>query len=425
MSTLKILLTVLILFFSCSFAVAKPTDNNPELTPSVYDLLLKLENDLKEKQPQHVIASDIVKIKKAEEIFPVSHIPELNYLTGSTVENIPSTEISLLKNLTYFLKPLEVSLKTFLFLLLFYSFIFYFQSVDIHPTVKKLITPVVVGLTILPFLVENPLLMYLASGIGLIIMLILKKEKIALYLLIGLFLLIIAQTADENALVRLNSRSFLYTVKIERDGYAPHYLIKQIFQDSHKAILETVTSDLALGKLDAISDLKNFSTEDPTLKAILLNDYGYVAFLKGNYRKALSFFEKALKIFPAPQLEYNLYLTYSSLLKLDKANQLKEKLLKEGILLEKLPPIPLIFHVPATPPEYVFPIGILLGFSVGLTAGFLITRLLPETSGKIDPELLLIPGIKDFINSRVKFPAIVSILVLLINLTLGRLLCSI
>ena len=420
---MKVVKTLLLAFVLCFSLLGRAL---PETTiPSVYDSLQKLENDLKNGKPKTVIISDLSLVKEAKKNLPVSFVPELNYLVGTEVEKVPTTEITLMKKLLYYLYPVEAALNVFLFVLLFYTLVFYVQSLSVSPFIKKFATIISVTFLAFSFIVYYPPLVYAVTAFGFILLFLLKKKRLAIYSLAALLFLLTLQTINENLSSRLKSEKFFYSVKVKRDGYAPDYLIDRVFSEKKDSLLEKVTSHLALGDLNSISLLKQLEFQNPFRKAVVLNDYGYVSFLKGDYARALQFFESSLKTYPLPEVEYNLYLTYSSLLNLEKAKILKEKLLEKGIEVEKLPPVPVLVHLPAPDLEYTFPFRLLLGFALGTLAGIVFSHFFVATPGNFDPELLLIPGMRAFINSSVKHIILLSGLILIVNAILGRIICSV
>lgn len=428
MRILKIFLTVLILFFS-SFSLAAEKEQKAASVSgketSLYNLLLKLETDLKEKKPRSEILKDLKLIKKAKEELPISYIPELNYLVKPGIERVPVTEITLFKKLMYYVYPLETALKVFLFLILFYTFVFYFQNIEVQPLLKRILT--VGGATFLgfAFVVNVCAFIYFVAGFGFILITVLKKKKLGFYLLGAVFLFFISQIVWENAALRLKSSNLLYYIKVERDGYVPHYLIDRVFSDKISATVEKATSDLALGKLDSALSIKNIKTTDPFLKSVIYNDLGYVSFLQGKYEAARDYFKKALKLSSIPEFQYNLYLAYSSLLKLEEADRLKDELLKRGISVERLPPVPLLVHLPVELPGYVIPLKFVIAFAVGVLSGFVFARFFVATFGNFESDLLLIPGFRSFINSKVRPFVLISLGVFIVNVLLGKLICSV
>ncbi len=426
MKAVKLFFAVFILFFSFSSVNSiAGTNSQPASTiPSVYNLLQKLEEDIKAGKSAEVIKSEVKKIEKAKKVLPVSYVPELNYLVSPAIEEIPPGKITFFKKLIYYLYPLEVSLKVFLFLILFYTFVFYFQNTEISPLGRRILTLAGIVLLSVSFVLNVCPLIYFLLGFGLILIAVLKRKKLLVYFSAAVLMLFFSHTLQENVSLLLRSNSFLYEVKISRDGYAPQYLVNSVLKKEEDATLEQITSDLALGKLDSVSLLKKLKFSDNLHRAIKLNDLGYFEFLHGNFKKALLLFKKAYTLYPSSELEYNLYLTYSSLLKFDKANRVKKDLLSRGIHLEKLPPVPVLMHIPAPIPEYEFPFVNLLGFLLGIFSGVLFTRYFLAGLGSFEPELLLVPGMKSFINSRFKHIITITVAVFIINIILGKLICS-
>ena len=424
MKILKFFLIALILSFSGSGIGAEKSLQPKKTINSLYSQLLNLENDLKEGKPRSVILSEVKTIEEAKKNLPVSYIPELNFLIKSGVERVPSTEITLLKNLIYYIYPIQTAVKTFMFLMLFYTFILYFQNIDASPLTKRISTLIGVVLLVVSFVSGSFPFIYGVSGIGLLLLTTLSKKKFGIYLGLAILFLLVLQTAGENARIRLKSESFLYKIKVKRDGYAPYYLIDSVFRDEKIASIEKITSDLSLGKFNSVAKLSNLKVKSPLIQSIIFNDYGYVEFMKGHYKKALSFFKKALKLKNIREYKYNLYLTYSSLLKLEMANHFKNELIKEGISLEKLPPVPLIVHIPSELPRFFLPTFSIIGLILGLFSGEFVVRFFKATVGNLEQELLLIPGMRRFINSEIKYIIFITFLILVINLLLGKIICK-
>lgn len=424
MRILKTLFLALVLCFSFLNGALPETQTEVKtVSPSVYELLLKLEEDLKSKKPKSTILLDLKSIESAKDNLPVYYIPELNYLLGSEVEKVPVTQLTLLKKVAYYTYPLETALKVFLFLLLFYTLLFYFQNTNVQPLTKRFLTVGGVSFLVFAFVVNICALIYVVTGFGFVLLTNLKRKRLGIYLLVALSLLFISQVLYDNASLRLKSDNLFYYIKVSRDGYAPDYLIDEVFPNSKDSTLESVTCHLVLGKLDDIAKIERFKFSDPLRQAVVFNDYGYVYFLQGDFKRALSFFGKAFELNPSSEIKYNLYLTYSSLLKLEEANRLKEELSQKGISVEKFPPVPVLVHLSVPLPGYIFPLKFILGFLVGILLGVVFARFYLVNFGNFEPELLLVPGMRAFINSSVKHIVLVSLIVLLINVILGRLTC--
>ena len=425
MKMLRSFLVILMIFFSSSALGSENIKNESIKTESsLYDLILKLENDLRERKNSSEIAKDIVLIKEAKRKLPVSHIPELNYLVNPEIEKIPPSQITTLKRLIFHLPPASAALKVFIFLTLFFALLTYLQSTSFQPIPKRVST--VIGTTILTtvFITNKSILIFFMSGFGLVLLLALKKNRWSIYFSVAILTLLALQTLYENASLRLKSEEVLYSIKVERDGYVPHHLIDRVLK-GNKAKVEKVTSDLALGKLSSVLKLKDIEINSPLEKALILNDYGYVEFLKGNYQKALNYFKTAVKIYPTMQIKYNLYLAYSSLLRIEDADRLKKELLDMGIFVEKLPPIPILIHIPVATPGLIFPIKLTAGLILGLLGGLIFIRFLVVNPRNFDPDLLLFPGIKSFINDNIRPFILISIIISAVNFFLGRMICSV
>ena len=409
-----ILLALLIGLFSFSKGEAS----------SLKELLNKLEDNISKGAPPQVIEENLKEIENKKAKYPIYHIPELNYLMNKEVEKIPNTEISLIKKTLFYVEPLKRALKATIFLFLFYTFIFYIQHLKIDPEKRKYLTLSLILALALLTLTNFTAGYYLLCGAGTLLALFLKKRGAAVILFLASLLSIFTVGLNENLFSYVKSPQFLYTVKVNRDGYAPPYLISSALKEPNYRKLELITNDLALGEIRSASKLKSIKVKDPYLLGILYNDLGYTYFLEENYRKALEFFKKAREYINSPEVLFNLYITYSSLLMFEEANRIKEELLNKNIDISKASSTPLLIHVKAQGPEISIPYLLVVSYTLGLLLAFTFNRLVGLNDQRINFEVLQIPGMTSFANSKYTVFILVFILSLILNSILGKLVCS-
>jgi len=409
-----VLLTTLLGGFNQSWGAEKP---------SVKELLLKLESQLIEGAPKVEVEKTVGELKKAKEAYPVNYIPELNYLLEREVEAVPSSEISFIKRSVFVSEPLKRALETLTFLLLFYTLILGFQHADLSPGKRKSFTLLSVLLLATSVVLNLWPLFFVIAGVGTILALIVNKKTTALILFLGSNLLIFLMGLTANFTKLVESPQFLYQIKVTRDGYSPEHLINKTFSGA-EAKVELVTSDLALGDFSRVPLLKEVKTEDPLLKGIILNDLGYFYFMKGDLQKALKSFEEARKFVDSPVILFNLYLTYSSLLKVEEAHRIKEELLKKKVKLPKVLSIPLLLHVPPKGEPAEIPLQLIGAFAIGIVTAFVLDKLVNFRIETINREILLIPGMASFLNSKAKPFILAFLFAFVVNYLLGRAVCS-
>jgi len=395
-----------------------------ENVPSVKSLVYKLEADIKNHRPRSVVQRDVGKILKAKEQLPINYVPELNYLLREDVEKIPSTEITKLKTLVRAILPVESGAKILIFLLTFYSFILFFQRVDLNVWIKRFLTLFSVCALALSAFLNFSLLLFFLLGVNLFLLYRLKKIKFLFALIVSGLLVYSATVVKEFSLELVKSPKFLYALKIERDGYAPPFLIERALGKGPKALLEEATCDLSLGSLGSVERVRKLAFSSPKLKAVKFNDLGYVEFLKKRYRRALTYFEKAYFFSKDYQILYNLYLTHSALLDVEEANRIRSKL-EEKFNFSNAPPSPLLVHVPVgNVVEWDFHLPLLVSVLLGGFLGFVLVKVAPSGL-KLDEKVLLIPGMKPFLGDRLYVFVVVSVTGVVLNALAGLLLCKV
>ncbi|WP_457679495.1 hypothetical protein [Thermovibrio sp.] len=396
----------------------------PSRGASLKGLLTKLENDLKKGAPAQVVEKDLKEIEKEKRILPVYHLPELNYLLKREVEKTPTSQITTLKELLTYVEPLRKAIKIMLFLLLFYTFIFYTQNTKLEPDKKRLITLASILILSTPVLLNLTPFFFFLCGVGTLVGLIIKKKRTAVFLFTAALFVILVSAVAKNLVKEVKSPQFLYTLKVERDGYAPEYLIDEAIKNPTYRKVEKITTDLALGETKRVKELYKVETKDPYLLGIIYNDIGYAYFLKGEFKKALKAFKEANNFIRSPKVLFNLYITYASLLEFKKANEIKKELLREKVDISKASPVPLLIHVKAGKVKPYLPIVPITFLFLGVITTFITENFLKLYTDRLNPEILKIPGMMSFINSNFKPFILFFVMSLIINFILGKVICN-
>jgi tetratricopeptide (TPR) repeat protein len=418
MKALTIFLTLFLTLFS---PVAAISANTP---PSVKQLLQKLENDIKAQKDEKTVNSDVEQILKAKEELPISFVPELNYLTGRKVELLPETSLTTIDRIYFTVQPVERALEALVFLIVFYTFIFYFQHASVPPRIKQLLTLASTVTLTFAAIARVKLLFFFLTGLAVSQALGINKRRTTLFLALSGVLLIALNAVNETILDYERCPKFLYKVKVERDGYAPPFLIERAIREEKRRKLELITNDIALGELQRAEELKKMKFKDPTLRAIAENDLGFVSFVKGDYKKALEHFKRAENFLHSPTVLFNLYLTYTGLLELQKAEEIKKELVKEAVFETlKASTVPLLIHVPPDPFRAEVPLKPFVALFTGIGLGFLLERRFGPKFEKIETSVLSVPGMIHYVNSRIRVFILVGFILLLINVILGQVIC--
>jgi hypothetical protein len=419
MRVLTNLLIVLTLFFNSALAVGQ----NENFSSMTLDrAILKLGNDIREGKNKQILKRDVKNILDIKSKLPIYYVPEINYLLMEEIEPLPESDLTLLKRVLRVVLSAINGIKVFLFTVSFLTLVLFFQSVRLRNIYKLILTILSVTLLILSSFNTN--LSLTIFGIIPIFLYRLKKIKFFASSLLFVLLFIILQILGNQIINSSLNNKFLYEIKIKRDGYAPKFLIKDSFKKKNEYVLEDVTNGIALGNLDLVKKLKHLKLDSPNLKQIYLNDLGYVAFQRENYKAALNYFTEALSLGENESILYNLYLTYSSLLELDKAEAIKNTLLTRKIDISTLPSVPILIHVPSNYKVFTFSFSYSLFPIIGLILGTVISLISPLRREEINYNVLTLVGMKIFIEEKI-FPfLILSLLSFLVNFILGMVVCQ-
>ena len=414
MRILIVLLITLAIPFNSSLSSENPS--------SIKEAISQLENDLKENKNPEKIKRDLDKILNLKNHFPVKHIPEVNYLINKEIEEIPSTVLTNFSKISFLLLPLRNGALIVNFILCLLSAIYINQFLKISGIYRLsftlISTIILISILILNF---QPLILFI-SGITAGVIYKLGKKRIPLLLLLTGTLVLISQNTINFFSNLSQNPTYLYNLKVERDGYLPDYLIDRAIKEKNAKFLEKVTNNLALGGVSYIGNLKELKLNEPKLRQIYFNDLGYTEFLKGNYAEALKYFKKALSIRENKYILYNLYLTYSSLLSIKKADEIKKKL-NQNLNISNLPPVPLLIHVPVEVNFQIPSPVCLFLLLIGIPLGYIISEKILQKKLEFNSKIASILWMREFLRDRIKIFFLILSVSVFINLIMGILSC--
>ncbi len=387
---------------------------------SLKGALLKFENDLKAGAPKEIILKDLKEIENLKRNYPVYHLPEVNYLTGKEVEKVPLSDVGLLKKVYLFASPFENALKATLIFLAFYLLLFYVQGTNLKLNLKRYLSLLITVSLLLSAVFNLNSLLFFLGGLVVSFSFSVGRRYLSVFILGALLFLSVLIFLKENISYLLASPSYLYSLKVERDGYSPEYLISKAIPSQLSKEIETITSSFALGDFSGFKKLKEVEPNSSYLKAVVYNDLGYFYFYKGDYNRALSEFKKALIYYSSPAIQFNLYLAYSSLLEFDKANVIKKQLLKDNPDILKALPVPLLLHVKVRDFKISLPYLLIFSLITGVVLGSFVSSRV-SFKAFLEESFLRFPGMVKFINSDYRPFVVLFLLCLFANFLIGKL----
>ncbi|WP_456455351.1 tetratricopeptide repeat protein [Thermovibrio sp.] len=387
---------------------------------SLKGALLKFENDLKAGAPKEIILKDLKEIENLKRNYPVYHLPEVNYLTGKEVEKVPLSDVGLLKKVYLFASPFENALKATLIFLAFYLLLFYVQGANLKLNLKRYLSLLITVSLLLSAVFNLNSLLFFLGGLVVSFSFSVGRRYLSVFILGALLFLSVLIFLKENISYLLASPSYLYSLKVERDGYSPEYLISKAIPSQLSKEIETITSSFALGDFSGFKKLKEVEPNSSYLKAVVYNDLGYFYFYKGDYNRALSEFKKALIYYSSPAIQFNLYLAYSSLLEFDKANVIKKQLLKDNPDILKALPVPLLLHVKVRDFKISLPYLLIFSLITGVVLGSFVSSRV-SFKAFLEESFLRFPGMVKFINSDYRPFVVLFLLCLFANFLIGKL----
>ncbi len=388
-------------------------------------LLLKLEKDLRGRANKKEVEKQVQNILRGKEALPVNYLPELNYLLGKEIEKVPKTELSSVKKIAFFSAVFRRAFSFLLFLVSFFSLLYFFQKVEIDDSYKHMFSAISVATLTISFLFNLYPVFLAFSAFALIATVRFKKWIFLIVGSVSLVVTVLACTFEENAVNYVASPEVLYSIKLERDGYLPEYLLEEVLKEPLSRELERASNMLAVGNLKGGELLREISAKKLSreYKRLVYNNLGFYYFLKEDYQTAKRFFELADSLGSTQETKYNLYLTYSALLEFERANALMAEL--EKGLINEAKGVPVLLHV--SPPEWRFHVSIVdvLAVIAGIVAGIVLEKRFPMHLGAEEYHLIGIPGMLSYMRNRVYVFVLTAAVVLLVNLLIGSWLCSI
>ena len=394
--------------------------------PNVKKLLLEVEKGVKEGKGTAELMPLVKRIEEAKAELPFRHLPELNYLLEKEIENLPETKLLAAYRFEYFLVSAKRAFTSLNFVLLFLCFLFFSQQLNFSPPVRNGISVVLLTLLFLTFGFNSVPLVLFLSGAGLTFSVLVGKRISASFLLISSLLFLLVYQVERNVLNYFKNPSVAYSLKLSRDGYSPDYMVDLAYKSPLERKVEKLTNGLALGDLGVSKELNSLLKRAgaPKVKAVILNDLGFISYYRGRYEEALSYFKEAAKLWNVPEFLFNQYLMYSITLNFKEAEAVRKKLEGTEFKVEGLKPIPQLVHLPLPSPGWSLNLSLLFSFIAGAVVMFFVGKVLTVRTFLVEPNLLLVPGMRDFLRDRPYKLLLVPALVFLSNLILGRLLCG-
>ncbi len=306
---------------------------------TIEEQLGKIEQDLKSGVPNNKIVAEIKQIRKLKKNSPIFYIPEINYLLDKKIENIPPSSMEKLRERIFQLDIL-ISGAT-LALALIGSFSLIYLADKLFSSEFKRNFSILLGAILILFALcfkGYPFyaIFSLLAGVSFI-----SKKKIPFSFL--MFVLIILHIAGvsltESYFRSLSSEKNITISKLQRDNYAPYFLFSSLPPTERE--IANLSNKQALLYPIPINEWENILKKNipPEFKAIVINNIGCYLFANNKVKEALSFFENAEKLYPAPKIKYNLFLTYTSLLQPKKAEYYAEQLKEYNHFFDKQVPL--------------------------------------------------------------------------------------
>jgi len=340
---MNFLISLSAVFLSFSLLIFPQFASGKDLPVTLDKAVLKLENDISLGKKGKVISSDLESIRTLREDLPVRNIPELFYLLDGKGFKFDRGKINSYEKYLSILHFSVSILMPLIVLLSLYSSIFFIHSLRLREGVRNAIAFAFV-LMFLVALILKGYFLFIVFSLAAAFQLCAKKVKLASVFVILVSALVLVQSGEKSILSFLLSDENLLCLKLERDGYAPEFLIEK---ESNKLYrdFELIANRQAFGYLNLREELEKLgkATSDVRLKAAVYNNIGFEYYRMKDFDKALDYFKRSNKLFENPKVMYNIYLTYAS--KLDFRNA--EKVLKslKGGVPEKLKPVPILIHI--------------------------------------------------------------------------------
>ena len=414
-------LMLLTMLFSFLFCV--PVSFSASLDSLVY----KLEVDLKSGKSSGVIREDVAQIEKKKKSLPVIHIPELNYLLQKNVEPVPSSKLSIFESVLCVIQPIKVYSTCGLAVLSLFTVLFFFQQFRKSFYLGQLLVFFFSVLMLFLLFGGNYVVLTVLFAFCGVLLFSFRKWRFV-YFYSALFVIFLGCAVGGDFLkYMMESPAELFTIKVNRDWYAPDFLVEKAFASAERQKIEKLSNRISWGNYTVVLDLEKLlkRANSKEERAVLLNNLGVVYFMKGKLEKARNLFAEALREQRLPIIEYNLFLTRSALL---------DTTVRVGRLASKIGNLPLIakgipipVHLNPSSEEaslYVVVLPYLLCAFLGFGLGVLILKFVPVSYGFFREDVLRIPGSVSFVNAELRPFVVIPLFVTAVNFLLGVLMCS-
>ncbi len=359
------------------------------------EAVLKLERDISLNANERALLKDLKLIEKISEELPVKRVPEVDYLLNRK-NGFERGKVGYYEQL---LKGTHLSisiLMPIIALISIYSIVLFSHSLRLRESIRNGISFVLLVLLLCAFIFKGYFFVVATSfAVGFTVFV--RRKKLAIFFVVLVSGLILLQSAERSLSSFLSQENLLY-LKLERDGFAPEFLIgtekDKLYRD-----FELITNKQALGYLNLRGKLSNLirRSADAKFKAAVYNNIGFEFYRIKKFDEALEYFKKSKAILDDPKVLYNIYLTYASKLDFKSADRVLKQMKHQ--LPDKIKPVPLLIHVSdLQKPEFKFSFlwqYELVFVLLSALSALLLSRVkpvLPRMSGIY----FFIPGLRNF-----------------------------
>ncbi|WP_456395197.1 hypothetical protein [Desulfurobacterium sp.] len=415
------IITAIIFMFPIVANAATNSSNTP-----IDTYLQMIEKDISRGANETKLHSEIKSLLKIKQTSSVFYIPEINYITGKKFENVPLSGAQKIRqkiiDIDIFISASTVIIVMLGVFSLIYSSDRYFSS-EINRNLSILIGTILI---IAALIFQGPLfylIFGIMAGLGFKFK---KKFPFATIMTIFLIAHLTGITVEKGYFHYISSQKNLLYEKLERDNYAPPFLIKKV-KGIYLKVASLANNQALLHpiKESELTDLIETANNNK-LKAVLYNNLGCIAFNEGKLKEAVALFKKAENLYPMTKTYYNLFITYSSLLEPQKAKIYSEKLEKTNFSFNRTVPIVAnINDIKITRPTFEIPIYEILALVAGIVTAIVITRILRFSSIiSINPFFSYLPGYRLYYSNRYSALLLLIGVLILIEIFIGSMLCS-
>ncbi|WP_457568570.1 hypothetical protein [Desulfurobacterium sp.] len=420
---------VILLFFAITAfspaALSKINSANETRIP-IDDLLKRIETEMINGTSPAKLNTEIKKLLIEKNNSSVFYVPEINYLTGRNIEPVPQSMAEKLRRKITNLDILVSATTVIIVMLSTFSLIYASDRFLTSETKRNLSILGGIILIICALIFQGPLfylIFGLLAGLGLKF-----REKLPFSISIILLLMIhlTGVTIEKGYFNFVSAQKNLLYIKLQRDNYAPEFLIDRAEKEYIK-VASLANRQALLHSVNA-STMENLlkKTRDNKIKALILNNLGCLAFQKGELEKAAALFKKSESLYPMTKTYFNLFITYSSLLQPQEAEVYSKKLEDKNVSFDKTAPIIAnINDVTFPQPTFNMPTYEIAGLISGIIVALAIIKLKkPSTLISINPFFSYLPGYELYYSNRYSALLLLTGALILIEILIGSMICS-